>query len=509
MNFTPFGAPFAGSIPTVHQFTAKFAHNAPGQAVAPGAVVVSAGDTIHYIRPEPGNFANANQALITMPVNVGKYARDGTNATGSSSGTTSTTGSPVVSQPTVAAAGQSVQVVNPKYHVAPVSVHHFAQAPVGATVVTVAYAPADALQLAQQQQQQQPTPPTSDPASSTSPPTGVVLQQGQQQVMTAASVQTVDPKQQQQLYTVATQMQPQDLCASMLQQQAAEVDKATQTKEVDLRREDGTVAGGAEVEYGGTVTHATTTMPATWQSLATPGSTVADYLSRLPASTLPLSLHHFLKFSTDTIKKETDDGSGDPGVAPVQGQAIGQIAGQAQAAVGGKAGAKKKKKKKTKKPPKPRMRPGQVQLTTALDGTTLFCCPECHMAYPEKELLEQHLIGHKIERRFICDICGAGLKRKEHLDRHKQGHNPDRPYVCTVCLKAFKRKEHLNLHFVIHSGEKTHVCTECGKGFYRKDHLRKHSRSHFSKRVKAELSQELSGVVPAPMAHPSTVALLH
>nr|CAI5860246.1 unnamed protein product [Callosobruchus analis] len=58
------------------------------------------------------------------------------------------------------------------------------------------------------------------------------------------------------------------------------------------------------------------------------------------------------------------------------------------------------------------------------------------MAYPEKELLEQHLIGHKIERRFICDICGAGLKRKEHLERHKLGHNPERPFVCSVCMKG-------------------------------------------------------------------------
>lgn len=132
---------------------------------------------------------------------------------------------------------------------------------------------------------------------------------------------------------------------------------------------------------------------------------------------------------------------------------------------------------------------GQVHIATALDGTTLFCCPECHMAYPEKELLEQHLIGHKIERRFICDICGAGLKRKEHLERHKLGHNPDRPFICSVCLKGFKRKEHLNLHYVIHSGEKTEICGECGKGFYRKDHLRKHARSHAARRLKEEMQQ--------------------
>lgn len=103
----------------------------------------------------------------------------------------------------------------------------------------------------------------------------------------------------------------------------------------------------------------------------------------------------------------------------------------------------KKKKKYKKKPPKPRRpRPGQVHIATALDGTLLFCCPECNMAYPEKEMLEQHLVAHKIDRRYICDICGAGLKRKEHLERHKLGHNPERPYVCEVCSKGKPKSDY-------------------------------------------------------------------
>lgn len=121
-------------------------------------------------------------------------------------------------------------------------------------------------------------------------------------------------------------------------------------------------------------------------------------------------------------------------------------------------GKVKKKRKYKKKPPKPKPpKPGQVHIATALDGTILFCCPECQLAYAEKTELEQHLTVHKIERRYICDICGAGLKRKEHLERHKLGHSPERPHICSVCTKGFKRKEHLNLHFVIHSGDKTEV----------------------------------------------------
>ncbi|KAK2588258.1 hypothetical protein KPH14_004288 [Odynerus spinipes] len=273
----------------------------------------------------------------------------------------------------------------------------------------------------------------------------------------------------------------QDVC-NLLQDK----DKGKDKKADEQQRNGDTATNGGQQDYTmhqhhqqHAHTQTPATMPATWQSLATPGSTVADYLSHLPASTLPLSLHHFLKYSAESIKKESE-------MAQTTSVAV---ATTTTPNIMMSPNNKKKKKKKPPKEKKPRPKPGEIRLTTALDGSTLYCCPECHMAYPERELLEQHLLGHTMERRFVCDICGAGLKRKDHLTRHKQSHNPERPYVCTVCLKAFKRKEQLTLHFVIHSGEKRHVCTECGKGFYRKDHLRKHTRSHIARRVKAELSQ--------------------
>lgn len=608
MNFSPFGGHFAGSIPAVHQFTAKFAHNAPTglppQAVTTGAVVVTGGDGIQYIRTDhtttPAHFTN--QSIIGMPLNMGKYRPPDTSSQQVNS--------------------QSVAVMNPntKYHVTSVPIHHFHQGatgvPAGASIVAVPYSQAAAMQQQQQQQQttatgagpghsttNQPTSspqrvtvatvqhhstsaalqqhtsvpntqtsvpitqtssvtnvsnpqnsvpnrqttsmphqqtgtiPTTPPTSMSNPQTSLSASQtsvaisqssggvrdSQQTVQNNQTTTVPNPQQspalnvrtaastptsaanvlQQSTPTtqnaatnthitekqfVAAQIQAQNMCTIMVRGNGVmEAEKATQTprdgiKLEDEKSEDRDTPGIAD--FSGAVMHATA-MPATWQSLAAPGSTVADYLSRLPASTLPLSLHHFLKYSAENIKKEpeTTTSSSSTTNPPT-----------------------KKKSKKKKKPPKPRMRPGQVHLTTALDGTTLFCCPECHMAYPEKELLEQHLVGHKIERRFICDICGAGLKRKEHLDRHKQGHNPERPYVCTVCLKGFKRKEHLNLHFIIHSGEKNHVCTECGKRFYRKDHLRKHTRSHLAKRIKAELSQ--AAQVPSVAESPA-VPLLH
>lgn len=235
-----------------------------------------------------------------------------------------------------------------------------------------------------------------------------------------------------------------------------------------------------------------------WQSL-TPSSAVADYLSHLPASTLPLSLHHFLKYSAESIKKESQNQLSvrqqfccetllgakrvDDKICHVylqnidmahtqnlaQGLGLNSLsssllsnaailnqnqqnhmqtmqsqsqqqqhismsqapASQQSHSNGSSSGnnnliqtspannintlsnnsngsnvmnngsgltatnntstkpatnatAKKKKKKKPPKEKKPRPKPGEIRLTTALDGSTLYGCPECHMVYPGK-----------------------------------------------------------------------------------------------------------------------------
>ncbi|EDV94863.1 transcription factor che-1 isoform X2 [Drosophila grimshawi] len=289
-----------------------------------------------------------------------------------------------------------------------------------------------------------------------------------------------------------------------------------------------------------------------WQTLANTANTV-DYSSHLLSATLPISIQHFLKYS-ETIKKESTGDvlkngtnlaslalggvaltpsnnvangahhnglvgmehgvhmtnmTDANGAALANGGATNGVNGNANGAVNGAAvsstaavgttnatggtttaSGKKTKKKKPPKEKKPRPKPGEIRETKALDGSTLYCCPECQMAYPDRSLIEQHVISHAVERRFVCDICNAALKRKDHLTRHKLSHIPDRPHVCNICMKSFKRKEQLTLHIVIHSGEKKHVCIECGKGFYRKDHLRKHTRSHIARRVKSEVSAQ-------------------
>ncbi|XP_015592827.1 zinc finger protein 860 isoform X2 [Cephus cinctus] len=133
---------------------------------------------------------------------------------------------------------------------------------------------------------------------------------------------------------------------------------------------------------------------------------------------------------------------------------------------------------KTERKMKFRAKTGEIKITVALDGSTLYCCPECNLAFAEKSDIEQHIQGHIQERKYQCKECGAMLKRKEHLDQHMRGHSDERPFKCPVCQKAFKRNEHLTRHYVIHSGDKNFSCSVCQKAFSRKDHLNKHTQTH-------------------------------
>ncbi|KAL3274455.1 hypothetical protein HHI36_015843 [Cryptolaemus montrouzieri] len=441
MNFTPFGVPISAALPIATQFQAgkitQSVTTANGQVVG----VLQGGENgVHYIRPlDMNTFAaqpNQNngqqaQTLITLPITM-PGAKPGDP------------------QQTV-----QIQVINPpmsppspggqqKYHMTPIPIQTFGQ---GATVLTVAY-------------------------------------NGNQEGIQIVDGQNGIPEG----MTVVAAIQPQDI---QLIQTTDGSDKNKDVVPVALIKSEMCKDESNQQDAGASIT----AIPAQYLQ----NTTVQEYLQKMQQNTaLPLSLQQFLKFNTPGIKQEqiSDDGVMDQVNISTDVDQDGQLVLNHIEYVDNEENAddpekSKKKKKYKKKPAKPKKpKPGQVHIATALDGTTLFCCPECHMAYPEKELLEQHLVGHKIERRFICDICGAGLKRKEHLERHKLGHNPERPFVCSICMKGFKRKEHLNLHFVIHSGEKTEICDECGKGFYRKDHLRKHQRSHVTRRAKEQAERQ-------------------
>ncbi|XP_012273715.1 gastrula zinc finger protein XlCGF48.2 [Orussus abietinus] len=253
------------------------------------------------------------------------------------------------------------------------------------------------------------------------------------------------------------------------------------------------------------------------------GVAMAEYLQKLQATTLPLTLQQLIKLQTEQVKKEKLEeeqkleqsqnilnipsvpvfrnvqmqngnhfmNSDQMMIAINPNELNAQIDNQQESDASVQTIKVEQQiqtdSPKTEKKMKFRAKTGEIKITVALDGSTLYCCPECNLAFADKGDIEQHIQGHIQERKYQCKECGAMLKRKEHLDQHMRGHSDERPFKCPVCQKAFKRNEHLTRHYVIHSGDKNFSCSVCQKAFSRKDHLNKHTQTHLGiRRTKAK-----------------------
>lgn len=82
MNFSPFGGHFPASIPTIHQFAAKFGTpDTPlGGVAAATAALGHNQDVSRYHGPGAGGAAtshfNQHHSPLAMPVNMGKFRND-------------------------------------------------------------------------------------------------------------------------------------------------------------------------------------------------------------------------------------------------------------------------------------------------------------------------------------------------------------------------------------------------------------------------------------------------
>ncbi|XP_011497020.1 PREDICTED: zinc finger protein with KRAB and SCAN domains 5-like [Ceratosolen solmsi marchali] len=249
------------------------------------------------------------------------------------------------------------------------------------------------------------------------------------------------------------------------------------------------------------------------QTLQQQSLVMAEYLQKLQSSSLPLTLQQLIKIQSEQVKKEKDDEQkndqiqnilnipsvpiykslqndtqylhNDHSIVPLNPSDVNvHIEEQSENTTQGQTQTNKIEQtiqidvSKPEKKIKFRAKTGEIKITIALDGSTLYCCPECNLAFAQKSEIDLHLQIHVQERKYQCKECGAMLKRKEHLDQHMRGHSDERPFKCPVCQKAFKRNEHLTRHYVIHSGDKNFSCQVCQKAFSRKDHLNKHTQTH-------------------------------
>ncbi|XP_044017988.1 zinc finger protein 33B-like [Aphidius gifuensis] len=242
-------------------------------------------------------------------------------------------------------------------------------------------------------------------------------------------------------------------------------------------------------------------------------STMTEYLQKLQATSLPLTLHQILKLSEkrdkidDNIRPELLQNNilNIPNVAGFRNTNLisnnylndqlmndinpsdlnihmetpdGNENISTQTQIIKIEQQQQQQQPKTEKKRNFKAKCGEIKISIAADGAVLYYCPECNLACYEKTEIEEHIQGHVRERKYQCKECGAMLKRKEHLDQHMRGHSDERPFKCPVCSKAFKRNEHLTRHYVIHSGDKNFTCSVCQKAFSRKDHLNKHTQTH-------------------------------
>ncbi|KAJ8686699.1 hypothetical protein QAD02_022493 [Eretmocerus hayati] len=285
------------------------------------------------------------------------------------------------------------------------------------------------------------------------------------------------------------------------------------------------------------------------QTLQQQSLVMAEYLQKLQSSSLPLTLQQLIKIQSEQVKREKDDDQKNDQIQSIlniptvpiyknsQMHHDGQYMSNDQSMISlnpsdvnvhieeqpeNRNSTVQSQNQNTKieqtqtEAPKPekkikfRAKTGEIKITIALDGSTLYCCPECNLAFAHKPEIEQHLQIHVQERKYQCKECGAMLKRKEHLDQHMRGHSDERPFKCPVCQKAFKRNEHLTRHYVIHSGDKSFSCEICSKAFSRKDHLNKHRSTHLGikkTKQKKEINEPSSnGVVEASNSTAATAA---
>ncbi|XP_066585364.1 uncharacterized protein [Prorops nasuta] len=277
---------------------------------------------------------------------------------------------------------------------------------------------------------------------------------------------------------------------------------------------------------------------------------MAEYLQKLQATTLPLTLQQLIKMQAEQVKKEKseEEKSEQPqnsilnipnvpafrnsqqqtgnhfmtpennliAINPNDLNAHLESPQENESASNSKEQQIQTDSPKIERKMKFRAKTGEIKITVALDGSTLYCCPECSLAFGEKADIEQHIQAHIQERKYQCKECGAMLKRKEHLDQHMRGHSDERPFKCPVCQKAFKRNEHLTRHYVIHSGDKNFACSVCRKAFSRKDHLNKHTQTHFGIRrskskkdsVYLDAKDSLEKIMDAATTHKPDMSIL-
>ncbi|KAJ6639549.1 Zinc finger protein [Pseudolycoriella hygida] len=112
---------------------------------------------------------------------------------------------------------------------------------------------------------------------------------------------------------------------------------------------------------------------------------------------------------------------------------------------------------------------------TTDDGTR---CPICRGLYPDKDVLQNHILLHEGKHRLQCVECNTVFTRSNGLMRHMSIHTGEKFHICDTCGKEFIYQSSFRRHLLVHGNIRNHFCAICNKSFVQTTHLKVHMRSH-------------------------------
>ena len=128
-------------------------------------------------------------------------------------------------------------------------------------------------------------------------------------------------------------------------------------------------------------------------------------------------------------------------------------------------------------------------------GELKYQCDQCESRYASSAALRNHTLSkHTVVKnapQFMCNYCGKNFPKKAYLLKHITGHTGEKNYHCTVCEKKFRFETSLQNHMNMHNGIKNFQCPYCGKRFTQRQQMNIHIRRHTGdKRHKCEICSE-------------------
>lgn len=110
-------------------------------------------------------------------------------------------------------------------------------------------------------------------------------------------------------------------------------------------------------------------------------------------------------------------------------------------------------------------------------GHSTFRCPECSEVFTSNKQRGRHFFTCHTNA-FECPCCDRKFQSQRGLDEHKLGHTMEKLFSCRICSKQFSRKTSLQQHMWLHSEVKRFECKPCNKQFNQRVSWKTHMKSY-------------------------------